>query len=118
MRPPHAIIEDLEKVRRQRRFADLPGLAEQEAALAQEWKDAIYASAMASHTADMRETLVAVAEGEPGKWSVIEEYWRNPAPFDAEEAARKAAWDASWAKHDARVRAEREARWAREEAGL
>lgn len=49
------------------------------------------------------------------KWAAIQEYWRNPQPFDEERARRLAIFNAAMAPHDARVRAEQEMRWEREE---
>lgn len=45
----------------------------------------------------------------------LEQYWRDPRPFEAERAREQAKMDALFAEHDARVRAEQERRWAQEE---
>ncbi|MFE8106941.1 hypothetical protein [Sphingomonas melonis] len=50
------------------------------------------------------------------EFSTIEEYWRNPAPFEAAKVAGQAQVNALFADHEAKCRAEREARWAAEEA--
>lgn len=48
-------------------------------------------------------------------FDIIEAYWRNPQPFEQERARRLAMFNAAMAAHDARVRAEQERRWAKEE---
>lgn len=46
----------------------------------------------------------------------LQEYWRDPMPFEIERQEGQARIDALFAKHDAMVRAAQEARWAAEEA--
>lgn len=49
---------------------------------------------------------------EPMDMSALKSFWRDPAPYIAEERRRRAQFDAAMAPHDARVRAAQEARWA------
>lgn len=114
-RAPATILAELEAVRARRRWQDLPGLAEQEAALCNEWRDAIQERALSSHTPEHRDAMERIAAGEPRAFAVTEEYWRDPAPFELERVAGQAAIDRLFDKHKARVRAEQERRWAREE---
>ncbi|MEH3121203.1 MAG: hypothetical protein PGN16_04350 [Sphingomonas phyllosphaerae] len=48
----------------------------------------------------------------------INEALRYPARYEARRAAAQAEIDALFSEHNARVRAEQEARWAAEEAAL
>ena len=45
-----------------------------------------------------------------------EAYWRDPAPFDAAKVQGQTEIDALFASHEARWKAEQEARWAVEDA--
>ncbi len=55
-----------------------------------------------------------IADAQRYDFAEIEAYWRDPAPFQAARAAGQARIDAAFASHEARVRAQLEARWARE----
>lgn len=46
----------------------------------------------------------------------LEAYWHDPAPFEAEKVVGQARLNAVFAPHEARVRAQMEARWTAEEA--
>lgn len=59
--------------------------------------------------------MITFLGGTPLYVPTLEAYWRDPAPFEAERAREQAKIDALFAKHDARVRAEQERRWAQEE---
>jgi hypothetical protein len=47
-------------------------------------------------------------------FSEIEAYWRDPTPFDAARVEGQARIDALFVPHEARVKAQMEARWASE----
>jgi hypothetical protein len=48
-------------------------------------------------------------------FATIQEYWKNPEPFDTERAWKRRQFEQAMAAHDAREKAKREARWAEEE---
>ena len=48
-------------------------------------------------------------------FETLEAYWRDPTPFEAEQVAGQAQINALFAPHEARIRAQMEARWAAEE---
>lgn len=54
-------------------------------------------------------------DGAPLMVPNLERYWSNPAPYDAERAWKRRQFEEAMAAHDARVRAQQEKRWAREE---
>jgi hypothetical protein len=58
---------------------------------------------------------VTFIDGAPLHVPNLEAYWRDSRPFETERRREQARIDALFAPHDARVRAEREARWAAEE---
>lgn len=53
-------------------------------------------------------------DGAPLFVPTLEAYWRDPRPFEAAKREGQAQVKALFSAHDARVRAEQEARWARE----
>ena len=57
-----------------------------------------------------------VPDAPENDFSTLEAYWRDPAPFEAEKAAGQAQVNALFAEHEAKCRADREARWAADEA--
>lgn len=60
--------------------------------------------------------MITFISGEPLHCPELENYARNPAPYDAERAWKRRQFEEAMAAHDARVRAEQEARWLEEEA--
>lgn len=55
-----------------------------------------------------------IASAERYDFSEIEEYWRDPTPFDIARIEGQARINALFVPHEMRVWAELEARWARE----
>lgn len=51
----------------------------------------------------------------PNPFAEIEAFWADPTPYEYARIAGQAAINALFADHEARVRAEQAARWARED---
>ncbi|RYF11403.1 MAG: hypothetical protein EOO77_19450 [Oxalobacteraceae bacterium] len=62
--------------------------------------------------------IYTIIDDEPLSVPTLEMYWKNPAPFEAEKVEGQAQINALFAPHEARIRAQMEAMWAAEEAGL
>lgn len=56
--------------------------------------------------------MIYLIDGEVLNVPTLQAYWNDPQPFEEERARRLAIFNAAMAAHDARVRAERERRWA------